>query len=364
VADLDQLFANLDRLDTSVSWRDVKGRPPGPRLSDSERLKKILVATLALAVAAAGITLALRAFVFAGGRKASPAPSPTSEVSPSPSPPPPGWVPHDDEAGVSIDTPADWTFNDAPVPVLAEPGMLFAVGTGPVPTGGDCAPTAAIDEIPPDGTLFVVQEYGSVDEPYTFPPRPDHFDLGSLLGPFECFGVEAHDVLFQDGGRFFQVSPCLAPTRRMRFGRRLRTRWTPCRWTRSQAVSSLLPTAEPAPGRRVPKRRGLPGDQRSSGVPPWTPGGPSNPRAGRKALVRHLDHSLSGDLPSGNCQSVASASVCQVGDRLVWEAQGLLVWIEPAPSPYDSLRTNPGLPTGASLGRLVGASQRVRLVQP
>jgi hypothetical protein len=44
-------------------------------------------------------------------------------------PTPRGWVRHADDSGVSIDTPATWTFNADPVPALAGPVMLFAVGT-------------------------------------------------------------------------------------------------------------------------------------------------------------------------------------------------------------------------------------------
>jgi hypothetical protein len=69
-----------------------------------------------------------------------------------------------------------------------------------------------------------------------------------------------------------------------------------------------------------------------------------------------------GDTPSGECRSVGDAALCQVGDRMVWEAQGVLVWIEPAPSPHDSLGSTPGLPTAAELKRLVQATQNVPLV--
>lgn len=62
---------------------------------------------------------------------------------------------------------------------------------------------------------------------------------------------------------------------------------------------------------------------------------------------------------SGQCNLVFGTTVCQVGPQLVWEAQGLLLWIEPTPSPYESLRTSRGLPAGAALDRLVQASQSV-----
>jgi len=83
--------------------------------------------------------------------------------------------------------------------------MLFAVGTGPVPSGGNCGPTAAIKSLPADGALFAVIEYGGpVGKPYTFPPRPKHLELGPLLGP-ECWRVKDHLISFEDGGGFFQI---------------------------------------------------------------------------------------------------------------------------------------------------------------
>src|SRR5213593_4825049 len=74
--------------------------------------------------------------------------TPNPSPSPSPSPPPPGWVRHTDSAGISIDTPSNWNFNGDPLPALVQPPMLFAVGSGPVRTGGDCAPTAALESLP------------------------------------------------------------------------------------------------------------------------------------------------------------------------------------------------------------------------
>jgi hypothetical protein len=53
--------------------------------------------------------------------------------------------------------------------------------------------------------LFAVMEYGSVDESYTFPSRQGRFDLGSLGGPTECWGLKNHLILFEDGGRYFQA---------------------------------------------------------------------------------------------------------------------------------------------------------------
>jgi hypothetical protein len=367
MADLNRTFADLDRLDAPVSWPEVKRRQPGPPLGDPERPKKWVTIGVALAIGAAGISLVLRDFVLAPDQTLAPStstPSPSSSSSSSPSPPPPGWVTHTDDAGVSIATPAAWTFNSDPVPGLAEPTMLFAIGTGPVPTGGDCAPRPAIDALPIDGALFALQEYGSVDEPYTFPPRTDQLDLGPLMGPFECFGVKAHEIEFEDGGRFFQVFAM--------FG--------------ADASASLRQeVAQSLDGLRVDPLPSSAQPAAECGSGQWT----SCPEAAwvyqviNQAHVVHLGHrsfqailgvvgkrsfalwttSSDQSLPSGQCRAIAGTDVCQVGTRLVWGAQGLLLWVEPTPSPYSSLRTHPALPTGAVLERLVRASESVGLMR-
>jgi hypothetical protein len=43
----------------------------------------------------------------------------------------------------------------------------------------------------------------------------------------------------------------------------------------------------------------------------------------------------------------------------VWAVHGLLLWVQPAPSPYASLKTNPALPTASTIEALVAASQTI-----
>ena len=85
--------------------------------------------------------------------------------------------------------------------------MLFAAGTGPVPTGGSCAPTAALKVLPANGALFVLYEYPHAG----FPPRPKHLHLGALGGPYECWGVKGYLITFEDGGRYFQAQVVFGP---------------------------------------------------------------------------------------------------------------------------------------------------------
>jgi len=130
--------------------------------------------------------------------------------------PPPGWVRHAGQSwapshgppvGVSIATPAAWHFNSDPAPALLSPAMLFAAGTGPVPTGGSCAPTAALKVLPANGALFVLYEYARA----RFPTRPRHLHLGVLGGPFECWGVKGYLITFEDGRRYFQAQAVFGP---------------------------------------------------------------------------------------------------------------------------------------------------------
>lgn len=85
--------------------------------------------------------------------------------------------------------------------------MLFAAGTGPIPTGGSCAPTAALKVLPANGALFVLYEYARAG----FPPRPEHLHLGELRGPYECWGVKGYLITFEDGQRYFQAQVVFGP---------------------------------------------------------------------------------------------------------------------------------------------------------
>ncbi len=87
------------------------------------------------------------------------------------------------------------------------PTMLFAVGTGRVPTGGNCAPTAALKALPANGALFVLYEYPHAG----FPPRPQRLRLGAIGGPYECWGVKGYVIAFEDGGRYFQAQVVFGP---------------------------------------------------------------------------------------------------------------------------------------------------------
>lgn len=109
--------------------------------------------------------------------------------------------------GISIKVPRGWTLRRNPVPALVAPAHPFAVGSWPLPSGGNgCAPSTAISAQPTTGALFWRYEYPSAGLHRSgFPPQEKRFRLGRLGGAFECLGVRAHRILFRSHGRYFQV---------------------------------------------------------------------------------------------------------------------------------------------------------------
>ena len=109
--------------------------------------------------------------------------------------------------GISIRVPNVWTLQRNPVPALVEPALPFAVGSWPLPSGGNgCAPSRAISAQPATAALFWLYEYPNAGRRRRdFPPQEKRFRLGRLGGPFECLGVRAYRILFRSHGRDFQV---------------------------------------------------------------------------------------------------------------------------------------------------------------
>ena len=136
---------------------------------------------------------------------------------------------------ISIKLPAGWTLRRDPVPALVEPSLPFAVGSWPLPRGGNrCAPTRAIRARPKSAALLWLYEYRQGERRRSdFPPRPGRFRLGRLGGPFECLGVRAYLILFRSHGRDFQVHVIMS------------TRDTRLRRTVISVLSSLRVHASP-----------------------------------------------------------------------------------------------------------------------
>jgi len=318
-------------------------------------------AAVAVVLAAAAAIAAVRgghSRPEGGGTTSAPASSAHVTASPSLSPPPPGWVQHADGAGDFIDAPRGWHVSG--LPALVAPAALWVVGTGPVPNGGSCAPTAALRKLPADGALYAVMEDGSADAPYIFPPRGRRLGLGPLGGPTECWGVKTHLLLFEDGGRYFQVQTVFGPAAtasiRAQVRRSINTlriapgpareqpaalcrggRWTYC--PQAAWVYRVIRAAHVFELGNLGTRAiaGLAGN-RSFGL--WT----TKHRVGRLG---------------GRCQLIAGTMVCHLGHRLGWRVHGLVLWLQPAASPYSTPPVGPGLPSASALRRLVEASRYV-----
>jgi hypothetical protein len=124
---------------------------------------------------------------------------------------PTGYVQHaDGDDGLSITIPAAWTFHQDPSGP-AEPRTVFAVGSWPFPSGGECAPTAAQSELPSEGTFFWLIEYRD-PQGNDFPQRAEQFELDqAALANYECSVVPSYLLRFQDAGRSFQVHVAFGP---------------------------------------------------------------------------------------------------------------------------------------------------------
>lgn len=139
----------------------------------------------------------------------SPVPSPrVPSPDPTVSPPPPrteGTVQFEPEAGIWMLTPPDWSFLIQPSGPV-EPKTLFAVASYPIERGGGCAPTRALEALPPAGALAWATEYGH-PQANEFHLRPERFSLDpSSLANYECSGSHATYMFrFRDQGRYFQV---------------------------------------------------------------------------------------------------------------------------------------------------------------
>lgn len=165
-------------------------------------------------------------------------PSPSGSCGPQAGcpPPPPGWVTHrDSRDGLSISTPASWTYRQDNISGPASPAPEFAVGTWNFPSGGSCAPTRALHSVPPGGAFFYLfeQKKGSAND---FPVRPSHFRLDRIEGPFECLGVRAYHLSFQESGRLFTIFVELG---------RIATTWEQRQHQVERALNSLM--VEPTP---------------------------------------------------------------------------------------------------------------------
>jgi hypothetical protein len=248
----------------------------------------------------------------------------------------------DIDDGLSIRIPEPWTFHQDPSGP-DDPRTLFAVGSWTFTVGGECAPVAAQEELPVDGTLFWLIEYVDVADPSEFPARPEHFELDEdTYAQFECSLVPSYLIRFQDKGRYFQAHVAFGPEAPESLG--------------PEVLSALesLEVIAPVPD-ECPDDTG-PWSDPDCPLPAWT-----------RAVVEEAGYEVTGDTGSAlvaraagsgiyiwtNEQEelgseptftetleaegyerwgeVAGRTVFTDGIRAVWVVQGLRVWVEGGP---------------------------------
>jgi hypothetical protein len=307
-----------------------------------------------------GVPLILLGPLRAAGPGSHPAAGPSTRATPRQVLPPArsGWTWHIDGAdGTAVQAPRAWTYTTA-VTGPADPAPVFALATGPIPAGGDCAPTAAIQALPKNGMLLWVLEYRNPENPYEFPPRSSSLELGPLAGPFECIGERTHLILFRQAGRFFQAHVMFGPAA----PRSLRadavaalSEFTPeprdastqqhCRqgtWIYCPEAAWVFQVINKAGllhwgSTATAIQAGRMGDSRNAKLNFWaTKAGSSGPQR------RYTPAAV-----------VGGVTVYRYRTRLLWQAQDLDVWIEPAAG------SSAPVPSGKPLERLVTASLQI-----
>ncbi len=115
-----------------------------------------------------------------------------------------GWQRYEAVDGsLSLRAPRSWTVRFGGVSGPDSPSVVLGAANRPFPNGGACAPSRAAHAVPDHGVFLFAFEYSS--RVRHFPPRPQHFSLGPLDGPYECIGTKTHLILFEDSGRFLQI---------------------------------------------------------------------------------------------------------------------------------------------------------------
>jgi hypothetical protein len=112
------------------------------------------------------------------------------------------------EAPISVNLPAGWIGKEDPVPGTSAPRVVAAYGTWDFPTGGDCGPEAALQDLPTEGALVWVVEHANPGYAGDFIPLLPGFgiDLQTPPARWECAaGAPSRMYLFRVGGRYFEL---------------------------------------------------------------------------------------------------------------------------------------------------------------
>jgi hypothetical protein len=116
---------------------------------------------------------------------------------------------------ITVRYPRTWFATRSALTPVTSPRQVLAVASYPLPRGragpDGCQPKEALDRRPRGGAFLFGWEYTRRGEASVrdFPPRPEHFRLGSRVG-FECLRP-SYVLRFSDAKRFFQIHVVIGP---------------------------------------------------------------------------------------------------------------------------------------------------------
>jgi hypothetical protein len=131
-----------------------------------------------------------------------------------------GWLTYVDRIHhVTVTIPAGWSAKPDPIPQLAYPDPVLAVGSWPfsIDPRDSCAPAGILRTLPDDGALLWLIESrptsdASLFDADSFGPRPRSFDLRTMQQQtIFCSDLRGFVIGFREAGRYFSVQIVLGP---------------------------------------------------------------------------------------------------------------------------------------------------------
>jgi hypothetical protein len=138
----------------------------------------------------------------------------TLEITPSESSSPGDSPVAAPEGPISVERPAGWIRKDVTLSAPRAPRLVAVYGTWDFPTGGDCGPEAALQDLPADGAMVWILEHWNPGYAGDFVPLMSGFgiDLQTPPARWECAaGAPSRMYLLRVGGRLFEVHVALGP---------------------------------------------------------------------------------------------------------------------------------------------------------
>jgi hypothetical protein len=121
--------------------------------------------------------------------------------------------------GTSITVPDGWTGRTVPVLDMQQPQESLVIGTWEFPRGGYCAPITALQRMPSDGALVMIEGYLTaygfpLPGPAAFEPWPPRFRIDRSVSTVAApctGGVPVRTYFWSMRGKLFRVRVALGP---------------------------------------------------------------------------------------------------------------------------------------------------------